>query len=704
MSLNSILNTSLTGIFTNQENLRVTAANVANVNTEGYKRLEVDQQASVLSGQTVGVEISGIRAVIDDFLDAATRSAISSQEEFNIASEFQDRFQGFLGAPDSESSMVARLDRVYNAMADLALSPSDSLRRQSLLSEMESFFGLIDSTQGVLQDLRADASNQIEQKLADANQSIDRIHELNKLLVRQTALGGETGGLEGQMSVALDQLAGLIDIRIDRQSSGGVTVYTGSGQVLTDLNSNNVLVYNSPSIVSSETRFDSIQIFRRDELTGEPTGTGRDFEIHMRSGELRGLVDLRDGDLRELTQTIGELAAQVMDELNRAHNSFTAVPPPNSLTGTAVPLLGTSPPNFTGVVTFAVTDANLNLVKSITIDFDAAPPENMTALVAQVNTGLTGAGSMSLTNGVLSLQATNATNGVVVADDPTNPTDRGGRNLSHYFGLNNLVVSESQGVFNTGVVGSDLTNFAGGSFITISVRDAANREIDVVTAPRGVSYDAQMDILNNAGGLGKYFTFTLDSQGAVSVSGTPQFSGLSLAVVAETLEYGTSGLTFSQAFGLGDKYQANAAVNIRVKEDIANDPDRLSLAAFNLDALVGEVALSSGDQAGALALQRVETLLVDFKKAGEIGVTSDTLSDYVGRFLGNSGLMARRAENQKQDNQALQLELNQRRQDVSGVNMDEELANLVVFQNAYNAAARILSSVQELYDSLFAAV
>ena len=84
--------------------------------------------------------------------------------------------------------------------------------------------------------------------------------------------------------------------------------------------------------------------------------------------------------------------------------------------------------------------------------------------------------------------------------------------------------------------------------------------------------------------------------------------------------------------------------------------------------------------------------------------SSVTLSQYVARFLGNAGLQAQRAQNLEEDNLALQQEVSQRNSDVSGVNMDEELSNLVVYQNAYNAAARVLSSVQELYDSLLAAV
>ena len=143
-----------------------------------------------------------------------------------------------------------------------------------------------------------------------------------------------------------------------------------------------------------------------------------------------------------------------------------------------------------------------------------------------------------------------------------------------------------------------------------------------------------------------------------------------------------------------------AARNLSIRSEILDQPNLLSLGQFDQSVGVGQTALTDGDQRGALALQRLETTLVAFDDAGELQGASVTLSQYTANWLGNVGLMARRATNLEEDNQALQLEIDQRQADVSGVNMDEELANLIVFQNAYNAAARVLSSVQELYDEL----
>ena len=66
--------------------------------------------------------------------------------------------------------------------------------------------------------------------------------------------------------------------------------------------------------------------------------------------------------------------------------------------------------------------------------------------------------------------------------------------------------------------------------------------------------------------------------------------------------------------------------------------------------------------------------------------------------------MGRRASTSASDTGQLMTEINKRRADVSGVNMDEELARMVVLQNAFNASARLMTTAKEMTDVLFNAV
>lgn len=704
MSLNNIISTSLTGLFTNQAAIRVTSNNVANVNTENYARVRVNTEAAVVQGTSAGVAVSSIVRVVDQFLETALRTSISNTEEFTAQREFHDRFQGILGDPSSDSSPSARLDQFFSSVADLTLNPADGLRRQQTISELQNFLDQVAEIGVQIQNLRSETSQQISQTVNTINEELRRINELNPLLIRQNALGEETGGLEGQLAESLASLAEQVDIRVSRGSDDSVTVTTHSGYPLVD-SSLSQLNYNAPGIVTSDTFFPAVTISRVDDDTLEPTSNIVDITPHVRSGRMAGLTAMRDKQLVDLSLSLGELSARVADELNAIQNQFVAAPPPNSLTGQATLVDGTHATGFSGEVTFAVVDNQNQLVASTAVDFDSAPPANFNALVSQVNAALGGAGTLSLNNGVFSFSAANAADGVVIAQDGANPSERAGRGFSHFFGMNNLIEADKSGIYETGLTGIEAHNMTAGQSLTVKVIDQRGSEIDTVTVNvAGSTYSDMLTELNSVTGLGAYFNFSLNSDGALEYQPTSAYENISLKVQSDTTQIGTSGLSFSSVFGIGDTYLANAAKELKVRDAIRADANLLALGSFDATATIGQVALSSGDQRGALAIQNLETSLVGFSEAGELRAGNLTLPQYVARFLGNAGLMAQRAENFEQDNQALQQEVGERNSDISGVNLDEELANLVIFQNAYNAAARILSSVQELYDSLLAAV
>lgn len=705
MSLNGIISTSLSGLFTNQEAIRVTSNNVANVNTENYARVRVNTEAAVIQGASSGVSIASIERVVDQFLETALRTSISNTEEFSVQREFHDRFQGILGDPASDSSLASRVDQFFSSIADLTLNPADVLRRQQSLNELQSLLDQVGELQVQIQNLRSEASQQIDQTVDSINEELQRINGLNPLLVRQSE---ESGGLEGQLADSLSSVSELIDVRVNRGATGSVTLTTQSGYPLVDT-SLSQLSYNAPGVVSSDTVFPPVTINRVDDQTLSAVSSPVELSSHIRSGRLAGLLDLRDKQLVDLSLTVGEFAAQLADQLNANQNGFVSVPPPNTLTGEPTLVDGAHATNFTGVVTFAVVNDQNVTQSSVQVDFDSAPPADFDALVTQVNAALGTDGTLALNNGVISFSASDSSHGVVIHDDESNPSQRAGRGFSHFFGLNNLVEADDPGIYETGISGTEAHNITAGQGITFQVVGADGSEIDTVNvtisgAPNVTYNDLINNDLGNVAGLGAYVSFSLDANGELSYTGQAGFDNVSLRVISDSTEIASTGLSFTRAFGVGDTFRADAAKNVRIREAVSEDPSRLALSVFDPTATSPSAALTSGDQRGALALQNLETSLVAFNAAGELRGGNVTLTQYVGRLLGNAGLMAQRAENFQEDNLALQQEVAQRNSDVSGVNLDEELSNLVIFQNAYNAAARILSSVQELYDSLLAAV
>jgi len=705
MALSGIINSSLSGLLTNQEALRVTSNNVTNVNTPGFARLEADTQTRVAGSDTSGVEIAGVRRVVDEFLNAAVLENNGDSARFEAMRGLHDSFQANLGRPESDSSLSARMNEVFSALGDLALDPSDAVSRQEVLSKLQSYTQEVSRLADELQSLRGSASQRMEEAVGEANSSIRRVFELNQQIMHQKAQGGETAGLENQRQAALEDLSAIIDIRTSQNDNGTVDVLTGTGARLVSQTRLSELDYSSPGTVGAETEFPPVELHHINPATGEREGPARAIDGDIRSGRLRGLMDMRDGQLVDMSLALGELAARVADEVNRVHNLNTPVPPPNTLEGETVPLDGTAQHNFTGETTFAVINENNEVVNRFTYDFDANAGASLDDVAANVSANL-GGGTLSFTNGQMAFSADNANHGVVIAEGEANPSDRAGQSFSHFFGMNDLLTARSPGLFETGVTGGEDHNIAAGGTVEFTVSDRHGRELKRVTLDTDTTttFDDIVTALSDQNALGDRFNVSLTAKGELDISPKSGQGDLDLRVTSDTTDVAGTGISLSQMFGIGDRFRADAARDFRIVEDVPENAGLLSTARFDPATAVGETALSKGDQDGALALQALESKIIETDDAGELAGQQRALGAFNAAVLGNFGSIADRVAGAEESSQTLQGELEQRQQSVSGVNIDEEMANLVTFQNSYNAAARVLSSVQELFDELLATV
>ncbi len=704
MALNGIISTSLTGLTASQEALRVTSDNIANVNTPNYARQVVRQEAVLAGGKSNGVNIQAIERIVDRFLERAALSSTSDADRAEVMNLLHDRLQAALGRPDSQSNLSARLNTLFESLGGLALNPGDAVTRQQFLGDLDAYTKEVSRIASVLQELRSDASTEIEARLPQINDTIKEIFDLNNKVIQQTVLAGEPGPAENQRDAALDRLAGNLDIRLINNDDGSIDVVTTTGILLVSRSAYARLSYSAPGQADAATEFPPIEVRRINPINGEETGTSRDLDGEIRSGALRGLLDMRDKELVGASLALGELAARVADEINGVHNANVAVPPPNQLTGNVVGLAGSAPHGFTGAVEFAVVDQAGTLVAKTSYDFDANPGATIAGMVAAVNAGLAGAATLSFTNGVMQLTAANATNGVVIAQDATNPSERAGRGFAHFFGMNDLLTAQAPGLYETGVSAGDAHNLAAGGQMDFVVHDVFGKKLATVSinTDTTTTFGDLVTALNDpTTGLGAFFQFSLDSKGRLTAQPASGVQpGTRLTVTSDTTDLAGTGMSVSRFFGLGDPFRANAAMNLRIVAEVPADAGLLATARFKSTALVGETAVFKGDQSGALEFQKLESKEIAFSDAGELAAQVRTLSSFNGAVIGNFAALAERAKTASDDAGNLKAEIEQRRTSTSGVNLDEELANLVVFQNSYNAAARVMGSVQALYDSL----
>ena len=177
-------------------------------------------------------------------------------------------------------------------------------------------------------------------------------------------------------------------------------------------------------------------------------------------------------------------------------------------------------------------------------------------------------------------------------------------------------------------------------------------------------------------------------------------SGGQLSVVSDTTARGADGPSVSAMFGIGDAVRAARAGSYAVRGDIAANPDKLALAKLDTTAAAGATALYASDASGADALSQAGRATLSFDAAGGLPGGVQTVSNYASAVASTVANAAQGAANAQTSATAVASEATSRRSSVEGVNLDEELVSMTTYQQAYNASARMVQAVKDMYDTL----
>lgn len=700
MSLNAIMNTATSGLTTAQTQLRVVSDNVSNVNTPGYVRKIADQVSLTSQGMGAGVEVARIRLATDRFLQAASLNAGAEAARQGVRYELYDRIQSLFGDPGGSSGFFSQVDAVFSAFAASAEDPTSSPRRQEALFRTQALFDEAGRIGEQIQAVREDADGRIQSAVEKANNLLQQIEGLNLEIARATVVNGDASGAETAQSALIGQLAELMDIRVTVRAVGGVSIRTGAGTLLAGEGAA-TLSYTRAGTVTSETAFNEIWVT-------EPGGQKRSLLDNVVSGEIRGLVELRDIEAPATAERLAELVAHVADELNRAHNANSSVPAPATLTGRNVgQSFESAITGFSGQTTVAVTNAagviqaRADIVFSgatMTVNGAAATPATfLTVLNAQLG----GAATASFTDGKLTIAASGGA-GVAVADDPTSPSSKTGRGFSHYFGLNDLISTDRPAFYETGMTAASPHGFTAGEALSFRFTgQSGSRLRDIqVSVPAGGTVGDLITALNDpATGVGRFGAFALAADGSLSFTGYGS-PAPTMSVLEDTTIQVPSGVSVTELFGIGGGVRASRADGFSLRTDIRQGPAKLALAQLNLSAAVGASALSTGDGRGALLLADAGERAANFSPAGDSSGGSISVSRYASELSGEIGGKAAAAKNRSDTAAALATEASSRQTAYEGVNLDEELVLMTTYQQAFNASARLIQAAKDMYDTL----
>ena len=700
MSLNSILNTATSGLLANQTALRTTSNNIANVNTEGYHRRDV-QFGPRLTGSTLtGVSIDDIRRIADQYLTQQSTSATGAASSADVLNNYFSRVQDMVASLNGDSSLQKQVQNAMSALSQLTTNPSSVATRASALSSVSSALTALSSMASGVQSLRQDANTQLTQGISTVNDLLTKVYDLNTQIKKAFQSGDTSTGLLDQRDTAIAQLSQQVDVRTFEQPDGRMFVSLGDGtSLISDLKAE--LRYTSPTSVTSATSFPPITIQQTNPLNGNDVGPGLALESRVRGGAMRGLIDLRDKALPDLAEQLGALAGGMAEQLNAAHNDSASVPPPGTLTGVNTGLSSSDNLNMSGKASFAIVNTQGQLVQKVDIDFSTLT--TVGDAVNAINAGLGGFGTATFNDGVFSITASSVGDGVAIKQDETDPSSRGGRGFSQVFGLNNLISSTSPTSFATGMTGGDNAGFNAGGNASFVLRGTDGSILKTFSISSGGATvgDIISDLNTAAGGAA---TFTLAANGTMMM--TPTSAGARLEVTNDTTARGTTGVSLSQFFGLGTAMQSNQAMGLTVRSDIAANPQLMSLAQLDLSptTVSGDVVLGASDNRGALDLAATANASFTWPGAGGFASSAMSLNDFAARITATQSTLASSAQSDLTYRNDIKDEVNSRKTSLEGVNLDTELSNMMSYQQAYSASARMLTTVQQMYDTLLQAV
>ena len=704
MSLTAILGAAVSGLNTSQAALLTTSTNIANVNTPGYAREKVELENLVVGTTSAGVGIADIRRVVDEFLLTELRLAVSDEEKFKTAEIFHNRLQALFGQPDENSSLSGAIDAIFAGLGNIPVDPTSIARRTGALNDMKVFASTVTRLAEQVQSLRGDADTRIGTAVEAANKLIQQIAEINPLIATEVVRGNSPNGLLQERDRAVRELSEIMDIRARINDNGVLVVGTQNGVPLIEPDLYFQLEYETQGTVSSSSRFGKITAKRFDVInqTLDPVGTIIDDELT--SGQLRGLLDTRDQTLPSLAFELGELAAKVVDQLNRIHNENSTIPAPQTLTGRNTGLTTTDAHGFTGTAVFTILNADNTIADSISLDFGAIGP-TINHVITVVNAALAPSGGLTLTDGVLTAEAFNPGQGIAIVQDPADPSNRASRGFSHFFGLNDLMEANRPAHYDSGLSSLDFHGFTLGQTVAFQFLSPTNTvAVEHIEVVAGATFNDLFASLNGGGALGNFGTFSFDANGALVFDPQPGFEGYRLDIVSDSTLRGSTGLSFGALFGVGDATRMDRAHGVKLKDEIEIDPAKLALGRIDLTAAPGDPVLNAGDPTGSLDFQNLQNQRIQFASAGNLGPISVKLAEYGAGILGNAALLADQLDRRLTATQSLREEIETRSNEVSGVNLDEELAQMIVFQNSYNASARLIAAAQEMLDTLMAVV
>lgn len=636
----------LSGLRAAQLGLATTSHNIANAGTPGYSRQRVELAAGTPffgSGNYFGsgVRLVEVRRSYDQFLLRELQSETAYATEQRLHHALASRLDALFS--DSSTGLASSLQGYFDALQEAAADPASGTARQLVLDQANRLAEGFRTLDGQLRQAHDAVEAEARSALESINTLATEVARLNRGIAQARGMGGVPNDLLDQRDELVRQLGAQVGITTLTQDDGSLNVYVGSGQTL---------------VVGAEAYRLAVEPRGSDRpgfglvLQG---GGGGSVEVtsQIQGGALGALIGFEGGLLADAERRLGQLALGLADAMNTQHrlgmdqngqiggDLFTPLNDPALLAARVLAQAGNG------------GDARLE----VTVDTVAA----------------LGDSDYLLSYDGAELRLVRLADNALVGTFADLPHGFSGEGFSIALAGGSLAAGDSFVIRPSGGAAQQMRRaLSDGASLALASPVRAGAAADNL----GESRIGPVTVADLTGvPLAAPVTLTYDASSGGFLVGSPP--GGTLAYDPTT----DSGSTLTLAVpGFGE-----------LRFALTGSPengDRLTLEGNRL---------GTGDNGNALALARIaETPILAGGTASLAQAYERTVGDIASRTHGLS-LAADAQERLLQNAQ-------ESREALSGVNLDEEAAALLRYQQAYQASARVIATSDELFQTLLSAL
>lgn len=688
------LDAALSGLRAAQRQLDTISNNISNASTPGFTRKILPTQTLVVGGVGMGVELNAIMRSVDKNLirDMMKQTSVSSGA--TVTANFLDRIQSFHGASEAASSISAKIGKLGDAFSTLSSDPNSTTQLANTVAQARQVADTFNSFTKLMNDMKNETEDKISAGVAEVNNQLKVIASLNVQIQNLTAAGKSAADLEDKRDMAVAQVSKYIEVTTVTDSNNKMVVMTKQGQPLVDGDAKQLFFTKSSQ--------DANTYYPGGGADGLHIGyiTGTEVPQGQIGGELGALFSLRDDTLPTYQAQMDEMAQKLAFRFEqqglRLFTDANGNVPPN-----------VADPGITGYSGFAgqirvnqaVIDNPALLRTGTTNQVIPAGSNEVIRRISEFALGAyqsqTAAGTVDISGGdlftVLGLTQSNRINGTTSLTAITPDLDA----APNITAPANFMIDTGAGPFNVtinpGDTALDLVNninaaagsnvaalSSGGQLVLTGTGDITITDIDLGAGIQDLGLDFTTYPAQNPA-----FTVKVGSQNAISVSIAPGDTAVELlaqlnAIPNLSATLGTGGELILTPVNGGD---------ITLQNSVGTPLAAMGVTVTNLPHTAfrqSNLGPNGGLSIGLVANASIE----DFSRA----VLTDQAQD------ANAAKSAA-----TQEDSYLQT-LTTRFTDESGVDLDQEVSELIRVQTAYAAAARMISASEKMLDDLLNAI